>query len=399
MGSVGRYAEFTRSFLPRRDDDKQRWARVKVEFIEGQAGLPPIDVYEVGEAYFVIDGNHRVSIARQEHFPSIGAHVIEVKTDIPFTPDVLPDDLIIKAEYAEFLHATCLTDSKPNVDLSLTAPGQYEKLVGQVLVCQQLLQQERKHEVSLPDSAAYWYDVIYLPVAETIRDRGLLRWFPGRTIADLYVWISENRAALEKELGWEIKSEAAVTDLILKGRIQSKTGSWRKAHTITRYTETLFADILVPLSGDAKSWESLEQAILIAQKENARIHGLHIVDTREKMREENALTIKVKFDQRCVEANVDGNLVIEAGEIPKKICERATTTDLIVLMIVHPPMGGLSTLRSPFRLVLANSSRPVLGILVNATSSSADCWRSMAARSQKRRCLSRPISPKSGRPN
>ncbi len=118
VGSVGRYAEFTRSFLPRHDDDKQRWARVKVEFIEGQAGLPPIDVYEVGEAYFVIDGNHRVSIARQEHFPSIGAHVIEVKTNIPFTPDVLPDDLIIKAEYAEFLHATCLTDSKPNVDLT-----------------------------------------------------------------------------------------------------------------------------------------------------------------------------------------------------------------------------------------------------------------------------------------
>lgn len=368
VGSVGRYTDFTRTFLPLRDDDRERWARVKVEFIEGQVGLPPIEVYKVGEAYFVIDGNHRVSIARQEGFVSIGAHVIEVKTDIPFTSDVQPDDLIIKAEYAEFLHATLLADSKPNVDLSLTAPGQYGKLMDQILVCQQLLQQEQKREVSLQDAAAYWYDNIYLPVAETIRDRGLLRWFPQRTIPDLYVWISENRAALEKQLGWEIKSGAATTDLLLKRKIQSEPGSWRKSHTAVRYTECLFADILVPLSGNARSWASLEQAILIAQKENARIHGLHIVDSREKILAENALAIQAKFNQRCIEARVQGSLAVEAGEIPKKICERATMTDLVVLMIVHPPMGGLSTLRSPFRLVLADTPRPVLGIPVNANS-------------------------------
>lgn len=53
-----------------------------------------------------MDGNHRVSIARQEGLLSIEGRVIEFKTDIPLTPNVQPDDLIIKAEYAEFFDTT-----------------------------------------------------------------------------------------------------------------------------------------------------------------------------------------------------------------------------------------------------------------------------------------------------
>jgi hypothetical protein len=95
VGSVGRYTEFTRTFLPRRLEDQDRWARVKAVMIE--TGLEPIEVYKVGEVYFVLDGNHRVSIARQEGFEFIEAHVIEVNTNIPITPDLQPDDLITKA--------------------------------------------------------------------------------------------------------------------------------------------------------------------------------------------------------------------------------------------------------------------------------------------------------------
>ena len=94
VGSVGRDTDFTRAFLPRRAVDQQRWANVKAAMEDG-AGLPPIEVYKVGEVYFVMDGNHRVSIARQEGSTSIEAHVIEVRTNVPLTPDVQPDDLII----------------------------------------------------------------------------------------------------------------------------------------------------------------------------------------------------------------------------------------------------------------------------------------------------------------
>lgn len=366
VGSVGRYTDFTRTFLPRRAEDRQRWAGVKTAMEEG-AGLPPIEVYKVGNAYFVIDGNHRVSIAKQEGFTSIEARVIEVRTDVPLTPDVQPDELIIKAEYAEFLEATRIIDLRPNVDLSVTIPGQYDKLMSEIYMQKFLFEEEHNSDISLQDAVEYWYDNIYIPLAETIRDRGLLRWFPDRTITDLYVWISENRTALEKELDWGIQSDIAATDLILGRSVTSEPGSWRKARTATRYTDRLFADILIPLSGEPESWDSLEQAIIMAQRENARLHGLHIVDSEEKVESSHALTVQTQFDQACLDANVEGKLVIEFGDITKKICERATMTDLVVLKIVHPPMAGVATLRSPFRIIIMNSSRPVLGVPTKAT--------------------------------
>jgi len=66
------------------------------------AGLPPIDVYKIGDVYFVQDGNHRVSVARQLGAKSIQGFVTEVQTRVPISPDIRPDDLIVKAEYARF---------------------------------------------------------------------------------------------------------------------------------------------------------------------------------------------------------------------------------------------------------------------------------------------------------
>jgi nucleotide-binding universal stress UspA family protein len=237
----------------------------------------------------------------------------------------------------------------------------------QICVRECLLEGERQSGSAFQAAVEDWYDNIYIPLAETIRDRGLLHWFPNRTITDLYMWISENRSELEKELGWEIQSDIAATDLILERSVTSEPGSWRKARTATRYTDRLFADILVPLSGEPESWDSLEQAIIMAQRDGARLHGLHIVDSKEKVKSPDALTVQMQFDQACLDANVDGKLVIEFGDITKKICNRATMTDLVVLKIVHPPMAGVATLRSPFRAIIMNSSRPVLGVPTKAT--------------------------------
>lgn len=359
VGSTGRYTDFTRTFLPRRSDDQERWAGVKAA-LDSNVELPPIEVYKVGEVYFVIDGNHRVSIARQEKFTSIEAHVIEVRTDVPLAPDVQPDDLIIKAEYAEFLDATRIMELRPNVDLSVTIPGQYEKLMEQICVQECLLENNCESDVPFQDAVVSWYDNIYIPLAETIRDRGLLRWFPDRTVADLHIWITENRSALEKELGWQIQSDIAATDLILKSSVRNKSGSWRKARAVTRYTDTLFTDILVPLGGDLESWDSLEQAITIAKREGARVQGLHVIASMELEKSGSSLAVREVFDRMCRDENVDGKLLIEPGDVARKICERATMADLIVMKIAHPPQGGLSTLTSSFRTIISNSSRPVL---------------------------------------
>jgi nucleotide-binding universal stress UspA family protein len=368
VGSVSRYADFTRTFLPRRTDDKERWVHVKTAFSDLKGtGMPPIEVYKVGDVYFVLDGNHRVSVARQEGWPYIEAHVIEVQTNIPLTPDIQPDDLIVKAEYADFLEQTGLATLRPDVDLGLTAPGQYEKLKEQIQVHRYFLVQDQQRPVTYQEAAADWYDQVYTPVAEAISERGLLRWFPNRTATDLYLWVSEHRQALEWELGWVIRPEEAMADLAAKESARAESqeaapGSWRQARLVDRYTDRLFADILVPLSGTPESWRALEQALVIAQREEAHLDGLHIVDAEAQRRSPEALALQSRFQQQCAAAGVTGSLAIESGDVTRKICERALLTDLIVLHVAHPPAVGLPSLGSGLRTILRRSARPLLAV-------------------------------------
>lgn len=373
VGSVGRYTDFTRTFLPRHDEDRERWSRIKAASMEYGAELPPIEVYKVGDVYFVADGHHRVSIAKQEKLPFIEARVVEFKTDISLTTNVQPDDLIIKAEYAEFLDVTRITDLRPNVDLSVTVCCQYEKILEQIRVRQHLLQQDHEEKIPFQDAILDWYDNAYAPLVEAIRDRGLLRWFPNRTLTDFYLWICENQAELEKETGWTISLETVATALSLKessaaARQETSTGGWRKSRLMERYTQNLFNDILVPISGDLAGWQPLDQAIIIARREGAKLHGLHVVESKEKLTSKFAIQVQEKFDNICAQAEVSGTLFIEEGDIAGKICARANLADLVILKVVNPPIGGIFSLNSPFRAIINGSSRPILGLPGNATS-------------------------------
>jgi nucleotide-binding universal stress UspA family protein len=368
IGSVGRYTDFTRTFMPRRAEDRQRWANVKAAMLNPLGeGVPAIEAYKVSEVYFVLDGNHRVSIARQEGWKTIDAHVIEIQTDIPITPDVQPDELIVKAEYAGFLAQTGLNRTQESIDLKITIPGGYQKLLDEICVCRCQIQEEHQKEYSIQDSAENWHGDIYLPFAEAVRERGMMRWFPNRTITDLYVWMSEHRDELEKELGWAIRPEAAAEVLIQnKSRRaiseETKIGSWRKARLLNRYSEHLFRDILVPTGRASETQDVLKQAIHIAPREEAHVHGLHIVGKQEELNDPEVIALRDQFNQICGKENVQGALAIEVGEPTQKILERSALTDLIVLKIIHPPSTGIKALTSHIRTLIARSSRPVLGI-------------------------------------
>lgn len=370
IGSVGRYNDFNRSFLPLQSNDleRERWARVKAAIDDPSgAGWPAIDVYKVGEVYFVLDGNHRVSVARQEGFTHIQAHIIEVKTDIPLTPDVQPDDLIIKAEYAEFLAQTEFHTLRPGVDLSLTAPGQYKRLIEHIEVHRYFMGLDFQHNISYSEAIAHWYDSVYIPIVEPLRERGLLRWFPGRTETDLYLWVSEHRASLESQLGWSVRPAAAVLDLAARENPQaesdaSATGQWRLTKMLDHYSDRLFQEILVPLSGEPESWQALEQAILIAHNEDASLNGIHIISPKAAPEHDRDLAIQARFNQRCLEVGLQGSLALEKGSVADLVCQRALLADLIVLNAAHPPSPGLSSLGSGLRSIIWRSSRPILTV-------------------------------------
>lgn len=368
VGSVGRYTDFTRTFMPRRPEDQERWVRVKSVMDDPVGtGLDPIEVYKVGDAYFVLDGNHRVSIARQEGFEFIEAHIIEVKTDIPVTPDLQPDDLIIKAEYAEFLEKTEIKSLFPNVDLSVSVPGQYKKLLAHIEVHRYFMGIDFQRDVPYQEAVKHWYEMVYTPFIEPIREQGLLRWFPERTETDLYLWVSEHLTTLRDALGWSFSPEVATTDLAKKknprvAREESEPGYWRQSKLYDRYTDHLFRDILVPVGENEEAFLALEQSILIAKKESTSLRGLHVLPPRSEIDNLKAKTIQSRFNQRCQEAGVNGSLVITEGEVAEQVTSYSLLTDLIVINVSRPPEPGLSGLSSGLRSIIWRSARPILTV-------------------------------------
>ena len=169
VGSEDRYADFSRTFLPRRRHSSERWVNIRLAHSRG-IELPPVTLYELGGVYFVRDGNHRVSVARQEGTATIEAHVIEIASDVPVTPDLQPDDLIIKAEYAEFLEKSEFKRLFPEEDLLFTVPGQYQKLLEHIEIHRYFMGLDFQRDIPYEESVSHWYETVYLPIIEPIRE-------------------------------------------------------------------------------------------------------------------------------------------------------------------------------------------------------------------------------------
>lgn len=203
VGSVGRYRDFTRTFLPRSAVNPERWARIDA-VLHSMEGYPPIDVYKVGDVYFVRDGNHRVSVARANGLKYIEAYVTEIPTEVPLhMEDFERDQWIIKIERSEFLKVSQFDEIRPDHGIELTEPGRYQILLRHIQVHQYLrnidLEREgSEHRLAWEEAVASWYDNIYLPVVDAIHRHNLLDSFPTRTEADLYLWVVFHRELLAK---------------------------------------------------------------------------------------------------------------------------------------------------------------------------------------------------------
>jgi uncharacterized ParB-like nuclease family protein len=217
VGSVGRYRDFNRAFLPRGSVDARRWAHIAR--LQGKAQLPPIDLFKIGDLYFVRDGNHRVSVARALNYRTIRARVVEIPVRVSLDPRMSPDDLILRAEYAAFLEKTELDRACPEQRIDLTRAGGYHSLLQHIEVHQFYTGLRSRQYPSLPQAAANWYRTVYSPLVERIRESKVLEGFPGRTEADLYLWISENRARLQMRYG-RAEAHEAVDDFAEAHRVR-----------------------------------------------------------------------------------------------------------------------------------------------------------------------------------
>lgn len=195
-GSVGRYDDFTAAFIPRKSHMRERWKRVEVAMLAGKT--PPIDVYQVGEAYFVLDGNHRVSIARQHGLESIEAYVWEFPTPYGLSPEADTDELLIRSEQIRFLEIIGQASPPAVREIVFTCLDCYGDLVDMIETYRQGLEGIDEHPVSTEQAVSAWYEEVYSPAIKIIQKNNLLARFSNRTEADLFIWAWKNNKVLEE---------------------------------------------------------------------------------------------------------------------------------------------------------------------------------------------------------
>lgn len=190
VGSVGRYRDFDRQFLPVQRRTRGRWVNIDKAHYE-QIPLPPVDLYKVGEIYFVKDGNHRVSVARERGQDYVDAYITEIDIPVKLSPDTSIAELDLKKEKAEFIYRTEINKSRPEADIDVTKSGGFERILEHIDVHRWYLGEKEKNEVPYEVAFRSWYDHVYMPVIKIIREQELLKSFPDLNEADLYLWILE----------------------------------------------------------------------------------------------------------------------------------------------------------------------------------------------------------------
>ncbi|WP_051309485.1 Lrp/AsnC ligand binding domain-containing protein [Desulfogranum japonicum] len=178
VGTVGRYHDFDNQFRPKREGENSRLDGIRRAMVKGRL-MPPVSLYQIKEDYFILDGHHRVAAARELGHTHIRACIVEL---LPGA-DSLENRLYL--EKISFRDKSGQTET-----LELTEPGQFVHLEKQIQDHQQFLKDHEAQDFTFKQAAADWSRTIYRPLKAMIEKSGLVHSFPGRTVDDLYLYIS-----------------------------------------------------------------------------------------------------------------------------------------------------------------------------------------------------------------
>lgn len=213
-GSLNRYHQFDRAFLPTQQETAERWQRVNLAFYN-DISLPPVVLYKVGEVYFVVDGHHRVSVAREQGQIFIEAEVRECATKVNITPDIRLEDLEFLGEKATFLERTALDQIRPEAEIKLNTPDGFSRMLEHIAVHKFFMGIEQQRDISDEEAVSDWYDQVYQPIVEVIHQSDILKDFPEKTEGDLYLWVLDHQHYLHETNGLALMPpEEAARDYI-----------------------------------------------------------------------------------------------------------------------------------------------------------------------------------------
>lgn len=231
VGSEGRYRDFNKRFLPRHERLRGRWTSIDRAHLQDVI-LPAIRLYEIGGVYFVRDGNHRVSVAKAQGVMAIDAEVTSLDSGIELSEDLTRDTLrkaVIDHEKKVFHRRTRFDKIVPDHKLEFSATGRYDEVISHIKGHKYYLSLDLNREVTFEEAAYSWYENVFRPIVDIIENERLLSRFPGRTSADLYMWIVKHWDELKRRYGEQFSMKDAAIDFS------------------TRYGKSLWAQLLESL--------------------------------------------------------------------------------------------------------------------------------------------------------
>ncbi len=359
VGSVSRNTDFTRTFLPKLIHDRERWVKVKLAN-ESSEGVPPIEVYQIGNVYFVLDGHHRVSVMKSYGAEFISANVRIINRDVPLLPSDSADEIIVKVERDSFLKKTKIDKLLPAVNFELKNPGEYIELLEHITVHRYFMGLDFQRDIDSDEAVLHWYENVYLPVIKIVRDRNMLRGFPDKTETELYLWIENNKAELTKEFGDELRTAAVAWNIQEKYDIRKtsvwkkiwkkiyiwltpnmsdwgvRTGDWRKE--FLQYDTSPFIHRMMIAVADLEAdKEYLRSAIQFSKKYGAWVGIVHVVKRQTMLHSEWMKKYQAEIEDMLETEGVQGKFFPLYGNLTKILSERAFWSDLSLFKLKYRP--------------------------------------------------------------
>ena len=199
VGTVDRArGGFDRQFRPTSSQVRGRWERIADLMRRGEP-LPPVSLFRVGEAYFVRDGHHRVSVARALGREDIDAMVTEVRTRVGADRKLRMADLPQKGHERLFRERVPLPPEDA-AKVRLSDPWKYGDLAEGVEAWAFRVSQNLGELLDRPTAAKTWFDEEFVPVCAMLREAGLVR--SGQTDADAYEHLGGVRYRIMRTMDW-----------------------------------------------------------------------------------------------------------------------------------------------------------------------------------------------------
>jgi hypothetical protein len=206
VGTDSRGGDFDRDFLPRRPDVGARWRQVEGAYPDGD--FPPILVYQLGDAYFVLDGHHRVAIARERGMETIDAEVTELRARWHLGPDADIVELIHAEQQRIFMEQSGLDRTRPELCINVSRPVAYIELLETVQLHGYHAMLAAGRALDPAEISADWYENVYEPTVQAIRREKLDGAYPEATEADLFLCVWQRRREVMPDVGCQPLEDA-----------------------------------------------------------------------------------------------------------------------------------------------------------------------------------------------